>query len=164
MWPHDDSIRNISAFMSDRHTIRNGIYSLAVFIAVSLIALLLSNPDILLSLSGKMQTLPDPTFRTTDGDYLSLLPYDVLRQVCASTSSDPNLQVPLDGLSRSNKQLRDVSLPDLFHTVVIRGPWDSAYSRLQAMEECHPLFSLVKYPGLMTLLCNNRLLTRLQGL
>ena len=135
--------------MSDRHTIRNGIYSLAVFIAVSLIALLLSNPDTLPSLSGKMQTLPDPTFRSTDGDYLSSLPYDVLRQVCASTSSDPNLRVPLDGLSRSNKKLRDVSLPDLFHTVVIRGPWDSANSRLQAMEECHPLFSLVKYPSLV---------------
>lgn len=82
-------------------------------------------------------------------DYLSLLPYDVLHQVCTSASSDPNLRVPLDGLSRSSKHLRDVSLPEVFRHVVIRGDWDLASSRLEAMEKCPAILPCLKYPILM---------------
>lgn len=79
-----------------------------------------------------------------DQDYLSLLPYDVLSQVCASASSDPNIRAPLDGLSKSNKHLRDVSLPEVFSHIVIRGHWDFASSRLKAMEECHAFLPFIR--------------------
>ena len=93
-----------------------------------------------------------------DQDHLSLLPYDVLRQVCASASS------ALDGLSRSNKHLRNVSLPELFRRVVIEGSWEKACSRLEAMEERHDILTYVKCPTLGTLMYDRGLLTRLQDL
>lgn len=138
--------------MSHKHTLRNGIYSIAVIIAVCLIAFFLSNPVILQLSYGRMQNLSDPTSDAMDLDYLSSIPYEILRQVCASASSDPNLRVPLDGLSRSNKRLRDVSLPQLFRNVVIRGRWEFASSRLDAMVECHPMLQFVKYPIFVSLL------------
>lgn len=77
-------------------------------------------------------------------DFLSLLPYDILNQVCASLLSDHKSYIALDGVSRSNKHLRDVCLPKLFNRVVINGSWDFASSRIEAMEGCDAILPLVK--------------------
>lgn len=130
--------------MSDRHTRHHSIYSLAIFVPVCIIAFWLSDRVTLRLNFGNTQSLPNPTSDLMDQDHLSLLPYDILRQVCASASSNPNSPVPLDGLSKSNKHLRDVSLPELFRNVVIRGRWEFARSRLGALEECHDILPHVK--------------------
>ena len=103
--------------MNDRHILRNEIYRLAVFVAVCLIACLLSNFVTLGLKLGGMQNCPDLT-------------YDQFP-----------LRRPLDGLSRNNKHLRDISLPELFRNIVIRDRWEFASSRLKAMEEFQAILS-----------------------
>lgn len=71
---------------------------------------------------------------------------------CAHLRRAAPIRVPLDGLSRSNKRLRDVSLPQLFRNVVIRGRWEFASNRLDAMVECHPMLQFVKYSIFVSLL------------
>ncbi len=136
----------------------------AVVVSVSLIVFLLSRPGTLGYDLTNLNNFPDPDTDAMNQDYFSSLPYDVLRQVCASASSDPNFRAPLDGLSRSTKHLRDISLPDVFRNVLIRGRWDFASSRLKAMEECHAILSCVKYLDPVSNVFTNGLLTRLQGL
>lgn len=106
--------------------------------------LLLSISRTLLLDTAKNQCFPNSTLGAMNQDFLSLLPYDILRQVCLSVSSDHDSAVPLDGVSRSNKHLRDICLPEMFRNVTVRGRWELASSRLEALEGCHAVLSLVK--------------------
>lgn len=81
---------------------------------------------------------------------LSNLPYDILRHICAVTSERSEdaqrttVKHPLDGLSRTNKHLREVSVPQLFHTVTIRCDWEKAETSLEALRHSLTLTPYVK--------------------
>jgi hypothetical protein len=70
---------------------------------------------------------------------LRMLNHDVLRNICEllnfkeRSGTTPVYQ--LDSLSRTNKELREISTPFLFRQIVIRGNWIQAMELVDAMQD-----------------------------
>ena len=98
-------------------------------------------------------TMGDNTPRTLDlGEYdpsplaLNALSYDVLRQICHHlVPSDDNAPNGVGNLSKVNRYLRDVSIPELFKVVTVRGDWKYGLQRLDEIKECPSLSRYTKY-------------------
>ena len=71
---------------------------------------------------------------------LTDLPLEILRLICDAIPEQcpdgidlPHFK-PIDGLSRTNRMFRELSLPILFRTIAIRGDWGRAYKCILEME------------------------------
>ena len=77
----------------------------------------------------------------------SLLNLDVLKTLCdaveLSSTEQPTIKA-LDGLSRTNRLLRNVCLPSIFRVVHIRGDWDQAMTKVGEMLEYSALGTYVR--------------------
>ena len=79
---------------------------------------------------------------------ISLLNLDVLKTICDVVEQSPredSVFNALDGLSRTNHLLRNLTLPSLFRTITIRGEWDTALERVGEMRGCSLLPEYVRF-------------------
>ncbi|KAL9114648.1 MAG: hypothetical protein Q9227_001326 [Pyrenula ochraceoflavens] len=78
---------------------------------------------------------------------LQALPWDVINSVCNYVDDAPHDDRglnPIGNLAKVNKYLRDVSVPQLFKTVSVRGDWNYAFQRLEEMRYCPALTTYTK--------------------
>ena len=77
-----------------------------------------------------------------DQCYFSRLNLDVLKNICDIIAEDPidgDIVKSFDGLSRTSRLLRELSLPALFRTIAIRGSWGGALKGLTGRRNCAAL-------------------------
>ena len=87
--------------------------------------------------------------------YLTLesLNHDVLQQICFWAGEKPHhpkngadlISSPLDGLSRTSRRLRDISMAVLFRKITVSGDWTLAIKRLEEMGKKSAVSYYVRY-------------------
>jgi len=67
--------------------------------------------------------------------YLTAFPNEILDQIVAALIADIRYTKPLDAISQTNKQFRELSKPLLFQHVSVNGDWPTALEIMNEMIE-----------------------------
>ena len=90
---------------------------------------------------------PAPSPRRNGPSGFSLLPYDILQNLCRfidEVSVEEDCAHALHELSQTNRYLRDIAVAEVFKKLTIRGDWDSATKRLDEMDDFPAIIENVK--------------------